>query len=89
MVITTMDLMATHPFLENMPHPWLERLSYQAKRAVHHIGSRLFREGKRADRFWLIRDGRVYLEFNVPVRVIAELDARCDRYGCVASGISR
>jgi CRP-like cAMP-binding protein len=68
MMMTTLDLMVTHPFLEGMPRPWLERLSYQAKRAVHHTGSRLFREGNRADRFWLIRDGQVALEFNVPGR---------------------
>ena len=67
-MITTMDLLSTHPFLEGLPAPWLERLSYQAKRAVHHGGSRLFREGGRADRFWLIRDGRVALEFQVAGR---------------------
>jgi len=67
-MITTQDLLASHPFLEDLPEPWLERLSYQGKRAVHHIGSRLFHEGSRADRFWLIRDGRVALEFNVPGR---------------------
>ena len=67
-MMTTLDLLTTHPFLEGLPAPWLERLSYQAKRNVHHGGSRLFREGGPADRFWLIRDGRVALEFNVPGR---------------------
>jgi CRP/FNR family cyclic AMP-dependent transcriptional regulator len=64
------------PHLEGLPALWLERLSYEAKRNVHHGGSRLFREGGPADRFWLIRDGRVALEFNVPGRgemVIEEL----------------
>jgi len=67
-MMTTLDLLTTHPFLEGLPAPWLERLSYQAERNVHHAGSRLFREGGPADRFWLIRDGRVALEFNVPGR---------------------
>ena len=67
-MMTTLDLLTTHPFLEGLPASWLERLSYQAKRNVHHAGSRLFREGGPADRFWLIRDGRVALEFNVPGR---------------------
>lgn len=67
-MITALDLLATHPFLEGLSQLWLERLSYQSKRAVHHPGTRLFREGNRADRFWLIRDGRVALEFNVPGR---------------------
>jgi CRP/FNR family cyclic AMP-dependent transcriptional regulator len=75
-MMSTLDLLTTHPFLEGLPAPWLERLSYEAKRNVHHGGSRLFREGGPADRFWLIRDGRVALEFNVPGRgemVIEEL----------------
>jgi len=66
--MTTQDLLATHPFFEGLPEEWLEHLSYQGKRAVYHAGSRLFREGGRADRFWLIRDGRATLEFNVPGR---------------------
>jgi len=75
-MMSTLDLLTTHPFLEGLPALWLERLSYEAKRNVHHGGSRLFREGGPADRFWLIRDGRVALEFNVPGRgeiVIEEL----------------
>jgi len=67
-MITTLDLLAAHPFLADLPEQWLERLSYQGKRSVHHGGSRLFREGNPADRFWLIRDGHVALELNVPGR---------------------
>jgi CRP/FNR family transcriptional regulator, cyclic AMP receptor protein len=67
-MITTLDLLTAHPFLEGLPAPWLERLTYQAKRAVYHGGRRLFREGNRAEHFWLIREGRVALEFNVPGR---------------------
>jgi hypothetical protein len=40
MITTTLDLLATHPFLEGLPQPWLDRLSYQGKRAVHHPGHR-------------------------------------------------
>jgi CRP-like cAMP-binding protein len=67
-MMTTLDLLATHPFFEGVPGPWLERLSYQGRRAVHHTGHRFFHEGRRADRFWLVRDGRVALEYNVPGR---------------------
>lgn len=67
-MITTQDLLASHPFLHDLPEAWLERLSYQGKRSVHHAGTRLFREGNPADRFWLIREGRVSLEFTVPGR---------------------
>lgn len=77
-VMTALELLTTHPFLAGVPAPWLERLSYQAHRAVHRSGNRLFREGDRADRFWLIRDGRVALDIDVPGRgnvVIEELGA--------------
>ena len=65
---TTRDLVSTHPFLEGLPEPWLARLSYQARRSVHNAGSRLFSEGGRAQRFWLIRDGDVAIDFHVPGR---------------------
>jgi CRP/FNR family cyclic AMP-dependent transcriptional regulator len=77
-MMTTRDLLATHPFFAGLPEEWLERLSYQGKRTVHHAGSRVFREGSRADRFWLIRHGRVTLELTVPGRgdvVIEQLGA--------------
>lgn len=67
-MMTTFDLLRAHPFTEGLPAPWVERLSYQAHRAVHRAGTRLFAEGQRADRFWLIRDGRVSLDLNVPRR---------------------
>jgi CRP-like cAMP-binding protein len=63
-----MDLLASHPFLAGLPEPWLERLSYQSKRVVHHGGSRIFREDGKAEHFWLVRDGKVSLEFHVPGR---------------------
>ena len=37
-------------------------------RGVHHGGARLFHEGYPAHRFWLIRQGRVALDFPVPGR---------------------
>jgi CRP-like cAMP-binding protein len=67
-MMTTLELLNTHPFLTGLPAPWVERLSYQAHRALHRAGTRLFSEGHRADRFWLIRDGRVALDINVPGR---------------------
>jgi CRP-like cAMP-binding protein len=65
---TTIELLTAHPFLEGLPATWLDRLSHRCKRSVHHGGSRLFTEGRVADRFWLIRDGRVSLELDVPGR---------------------
>jgi CRP/FNR family transcriptional regulator, cyclic AMP receptor protein len=65
---TTLDLLAAHPFLTGMSPIWLERLSSHARREVRHGGTRMFHEGYPADRFWLIRDGRVSLDFPVPGR---------------------
>lgn len=67
-MMTTLELLNSHPFLSGVPAPWVERLSYQAHRAVHRGGNRLFSEGQRADRFWLIRDGRVALDINIAGR---------------------
>ncbi|HEU4421711.1 MAG TPA: Crp/Fnr family transcriptional regulator [Pilimelia sp.] len=65
---TTLDLLAEHPFLGDLPRPWLERLSFQAHPAVRHTGHRLFHENHPAERFWLLRSGRVALDFHVPGR---------------------
>lgn len=65
---TTLDLITAHPFLDGLPVAWQERLSFQAHPTVWHTGSRLFHEGYRADRFWLVRSGRVALDIHVPGR---------------------
>ncbi|MDG4766847.1 cyclic nucleotide-binding domain-containing protein [Solwaraspora sp. WMMD406] len=67
-MIRTIDLLDSHPFLAGLPRPWLERLSYQARPGVRHSGQRIFQEGHRADRFWLLRSGQVALDFHVPGR---------------------
>jgi CRP-like cAMP-binding protein len=67
-VVTMLDLLSAHPFLDGVPEPLLRRLSYQARREIYHPGTRLFDEGHRADRFWLIRDGSVALDIAVPGR---------------------
>jgi CRP-like cAMP-binding protein len=66
--LTTLELLAAHPFLDGLPAAWLDWMSHRCKRSVHHAGARLFSEGRPAERFWLIRDGRVSLELDVPGR---------------------
>jgi CRP-like cAMP-binding protein len=68
MIITTYDLLAEHPFLAGMPREHLERLAPWGHRSLFHAGTRVFSEGGRAERFWLIRDGRVALDTHVPGR---------------------
>lgn len=67
-MIRTIDLLESHPFLADLPRPWLERLSYQARPGVRHSGQRIFQQGSAADRFWLLRSGQVALDFHVPGR---------------------
>lgn len=75
MKTTTLDLLAEHPFLAGLPRPWLERLSFQAHPAVRHLGHRLFHENHPAERFWLVRTGRVALDIHVPGRGDVAIEA--------------
>ncbi|HYN94328.1 MAG TPA: cyclic nucleotide-binding domain-containing protein [Pilimelia sp.] len=78
--MTTGDnyLLADHPFLADLPQHWLQRLSVQAHPVVYQGGRRLFSERRPAERFWLLRSGRVALDLHVAGRgyvVIEWLDA--------------
>lgn len=67
-MITAHDLLAAHPFMAGVPDRFLDRMAYYSHRATFHAGTRIFREGGRADRFWLIRDGLVSLDTHLPGR---------------------
>ncbi|KUN00095.1 regulator [Streptomyces yokosukanensis] len=45
-----------------------ERLMHLAREASFEAGTRLFEEGRRADRFWIVRTGTVSLDLHVPGR---------------------
>jgi CRP/FNR family cyclic AMP-dependent transcriptional regulator len=59
---TAYDLLAGHPFLSGLTKRQLERLANWSQRSFFHAGNRVFHEGDRADRFWLIQEGRVQLD---------------------------
>jgi CRP/FNR family transcriptional regulator, cyclic AMP receptor protein len=63
---SALDLLAAHPFLAGLPDRHLLRLAAWTKKAPFHEGYELFREGARADRFWLVRDGVVQLSTRIP-----------------------
>jgi CRP/FNR family transcriptional regulator, cyclic AMP receptor protein len=65
---TAFDLLNAQPFLAGLTDRQLDRLSMWAKRSLFHAGNRVFREGTPAERFWLIREGRVDLDTHVPGR---------------------
>jgi len=61
-------LIARHPFFADLPPRYLELVTGCASNHVLEQGRMLFREGEPADQFFLLREGRVALEINVPQR---------------------
>ncbi|MFK4145368.1 cyclic nucleotide-binding domain-containing protein [Streptomyces sp. NPDC004065] len=51
-----------------LPAEHRERLMGLAREVSFDIGTRLFEEGRHADRFWIIRTGTVALDLRVPGR---------------------
>jgi len=65
---TAYELLSAQPFLTGLTTAQLTKLSSWSARKTFHAGARLFQEGGRADRFWLIREGHVTLNTHVPGR---------------------
>jgi CRP-like cAMP-binding protein len=51
-----------------------ERLMALAREAFFPAGARIFEEGRKADRFWIIRTGAVTLDLHVPGRRAVVID---------------
>ena len=60
--------LAGHPFLRGMPAEFVGRLATAGAEVSLPADHRLFEEGGRAARFWLIRSGHVALDIHVPGR---------------------
>ncbi len=60
------DILAHHPFAEDLPPDMLATISGCCSNAVYHPGDYIFREGEPADHFFLIRQGMVALEIHLP-----------------------
>jgi CRP-like cAMP-binding protein len=60
------DVLASQPFLSGLSPGHLDNLARWSRATTFPTGTRIFEEGQRADRFWLIRDGRVALETRAP-----------------------
>jgi CRP-like cAMP-binding protein len=63
---TMRDLLASQPFLAGLSPGYLDQLVPWSKKSMFPLGTRIFEEGRQAQRFWLIRDGRVSLETQGP-----------------------
>ncbi|MFJ8330181.1 Crp/Fnr family transcriptional regulator [Streptomyces sp. NPDC094437] len=58
-----------------LPAEYRQRLRGIAREAAFPQGARLFEEGGRADRFWIIRTGTVELDMHVPGRRAAVIES--------------
>ncbi|MGX1561084.1 Crp/Fnr family transcriptional regulator [Streptomyces sp. NPDC055506] len=58
-----------------LPAAQRERLMRVAREVSFDAGERLFEEGRRADRFWIVRTGTVVLDLHVPGRRAAVVES--------------
>lgn len=69
-----MNTSTTLSMLRALPAEHRERLMRTAREVSFPQGTRLFEEGTRADRFWIIRTGTVTLDIHVPGRRAAVIE---------------
>lgn len=76
----------SHPptLLEALPSSAKEWLLEGADPVEFPAGTRIFREGRRADHFWVVRNGSVRLDFQVPTHQPVKVETlhRGDLLGC-------
>jgi len=65
-VFATIEMLAEQPFLAGLTDHQLGLLAPMTSRSMFHAGNRVFRQGAPAEQFWLITNGRVYLDSEVP-----------------------
>ncbi|MER6562261.1 cyclic nucleotide-binding domain-containing protein [Streptomyces sp. NPDC001027] len=70
-----MPATATPDIVRSLSAEHRERLMRFAREVCVPQGTRLFEEGERADRFWIIRTGRVDLDMHVPGRRAAVIES--------------
>ncbi|GIM90912.1 Crp/Fnr family transcriptional regulator [Paractinoplanes toevensis] len=66
--LSVFDLLAVHHFVADLPGDWLHRLAAVGHPVYYGTGHRLMREDGNADRFWLLHNGTVAIDFCVPGR---------------------
>ncbi|MFG3292890.1 Crp/Fnr family transcriptional regulator [Streptomyces sp. NPDC048179] len=69
-----MDTSQSPSALRALPAEYRDRLMRAAQEVSFTPGTRLFEEGGRADRFWIIRTGGVELDMHVPGRRAAVIE---------------
>jgi CRP/FNR family transcriptional regulator, cyclic AMP receptor protein len=66
MIEVTAEALSGHPFLHGMPRDQLAMRADTARDVTFPARYRLFEDGGRASRFWLIQSGHVTLDLHVP-----------------------
>jgi CRP/FNR family cyclic AMP-dependent transcriptional regulator len=59
-------ILGEHPFFRDLPGPYLDTVVGCVANVVFQPGEFVFREGSAADRFYVVREGRVGVEVFVP-----------------------
>ncbi len=59
-------ILGEHPFFKDLPGPYLDTVVGCVANVVFQPGEFVFREGSAADRFYVVREGRVAVEVFVP-----------------------
>lgn len=57
-------ILHSHPFLQNLDEDYLKQIVGCATNVVFHEDQLIFKEGDEAEKFYLIRSGKVALELN-------------------------
>ncbi|BAL88245.1 putative cyclic nucleotide-binding protein [Actinoplanes missouriensis 431] len=65
-MFTTVEMLAQQPFLAGLTEHQLDLLAPLTSRSMFHAGNRILRESAPADQFWLITEGSVFLDSEVP-----------------------
>lgn len=66
MLTPTIEMLAAQPFLADLTDHQLGALAPLTTRSMFHAGNRIFSQGTPAEQFWLISDGAVRLDAEVP-----------------------
>lgn len=82
--VTTLEpILKEHPFLKDLPQPFMDLLVGCAKNEHFEPGDYISKAGDQADKFYIIREGRVAIEVQPPSRgaIIVETLADGDVLG--------
>ena len=73
---TLEPLLRSHKFFAGLDPAYLTLIASCAKNAAYPAGTFLFREGEPADKFYLVRNGKLALEYGLRLRAMEEQWAR-------------